>query len=86
MFQSIGPLVGGLSAGGAFIIWGLSPLYWRLLVEVPPFEIILHRIVWSLALLLPLVLISGQTRSLVRVFRRPRMLLLLSLTAVLVAA
>jgi len=86
MFQSIGPLVGGLSAAGAFIIWGLSPLYWRLLVEVPPFEIILHRIVWSLALLLPLVLISGQTRDLVRVFRRPRMLLLLSLTALLVAA
>ncbi len=86
MFQSIGPLVGGLSAAGAFIIWGLSPLYWRLLVEVPPFEIILHRIVWSLALLLPLVLISGQTRDLIRVFRRPRMLLLLSLTALLVAA
>ena len=86
MFQNLGPLAGGLCAGGAFLIWGLSPLYWRLLVAVPPLEIILHRIVWSLALLLPLVWISGQTRDLARIFRRPRMLLLLFLTALLVAA
>jgi chloramphenicol-sensitive protein RarD len=86
MFQNVGGLAGGLCAGGAFLIWGLSPLYWRLLMAVPPFEIILHRIVWSLALLLPLVLISGQTRDLARVLRRPRMLLLLCLTALLVAA
>jgi chloramphenicol-sensitive protein RarD len=86
MFRNMDPLAGGLCAGGAFLIWGLSPLYWRLLAEVPPFEIILHRIVWSLALLLPLILISGQARDLARVFRRPRMLLLLCLTAVLVAA
>lgn len=86
MFQNTGALAGGLCAGGAFLIWGLSPLYWRLLLEVPPFEIILHRIVWSLALLLPLVLISGQARDLSRVFRRPRLLLLLCLTALLVAA
>jgi len=86
MFRNIEPLAGGLCAGGAFLIWGLSPLYWRLLAEVPPFEIILHRIVWSLALLLPLVWISGQTRDLGRIFRRPRMLLLLFLTALLVAA
>jgi chloramphenicol-sensitive protein RarD len=86
MFQNPGTLAGGLCAGGAFLIWGLSPLYWRLLMAVPPFEIILHRIVWSLALLLPLVLISGQARDLARVLRRPRMLLLLCFTALLVAA
>jgi len=85
MFQNLGPLAGGLCAGAAFLIWGLSPLYWRLLVAVPPLEIILHRIVWSLALLLPLVWISGQTRDLARIFRRPRMLLLF-VTALLVAA
>lgn len=86
MFQNAEVLAGGLCAGGAFLIWGLSPLYWRMLTAVPPFEIILHRIVWSLALLLPLVLISGQARDLAGVLWRPRLLLLLCLTALLVAA
>jgi len=85
MFQGSTPLAGGLHAGGAFLIWGLSPLYWRILTDVPPFEIILHRIVWSLALLLPLVLLAGQTGDLIHLFARPRMLLLLCLTSLLVA-
>lgn len=85
-FQQIGPVAGGLCAGGAFLIWGLSPLYWRLLAGVAPFEIILHRIVWSLALLLPLVLLAGQARDLYRAIAAPRMLALLSATSLLVAA
>ncbi|HVJ38233.1 MAG TPA: EamA family transporter RarD, partial [Stenotrophomonas sp.] len=32
---------------GAFVIWGLFPLYWHLLKAVPSPLIIAHRIVWS---------------------------------------
>ena len=28
MFQNLGPLAGGLCAGAAFLIWGLSPSIW----------------------------------------------------------
>ena len=38
---------GLLYALGAFGLWGLSPLYWRLLNHVPAHEILMHRIVWS---------------------------------------
>jgi chloramphenicol-sensitive protein RarD len=34
------------SAVFAFIAWGLFPLYWRLLVQVPPLQITAHRVVW----------------------------------------
>jgi len=34
-------------AVGAFGLWGLSPLYWRLLAHVPAPEILMHRIAWS---------------------------------------
>lgn len=34
-------------AVGAFGLWGLSPLYWRLLHHVPAHEILMHRIAWS---------------------------------------
>lgn len=32
---------------GACSIWGLSPIYYKLLVEVPPLELLAHRTIWS---------------------------------------
>src|SRR5690606_14056017 len=32
---------------GAYIFWGIFPLYWKLLDDVPPLEILAHRILWS---------------------------------------
>jgi chloramphenicol-sensitive protein RarD len=38
----------GLLAGlGAFVAWGLLPIYWKGLGQVPALEILCHRIVWS---------------------------------------
>jgi chloramphenicol-sensitive protein RarD len=38
----------GLVAGlAAFLAWGLLPIYWKALGQVPPLEILCHRIVWS---------------------------------------
>ncbi|HEV2999519.1 MAG TPA: EamA family transporter RarD [Solirubrobacteraceae bacterium] len=42
----------GLAAGvGAYLLWGLFPLYWPLLAPAGPVEILAHRIVWSLLFL-----------------------------------
>ncbi len=38
------------ATAGSFFIWGLFPLYWRLLSAVPPTQIMAHRIVWCAAL------------------------------------
>ncbi len=73
-------------AASAFSIWGLSPLYWKLIAEVPPVEIILHRIVWSLVALLPLVVASGRNDDLKRALMQPRILTLMGVTSLLVAA
>ncbi|NWH07237.1 MAG: EamA family transporter RarD [Alphaproteobacteria bacterium] len=40
---------GILYAAGAYVIWGLIPLYWRLLPHVPPFELTVHRVFWCAA-------------------------------------
>ncbi len=40
---------GAVFAASAFLIWGLSPLYWRLLLPVPALELVAHRVVWALA-------------------------------------
>lgn len=43
----------GLAASfGAFFLWGLFPLYWKQLADVPPIEIMAHRLLWCLVFVL----------------------------------
>ncbi|MDJ0720567.1 MAG: hypothetical protein QNJ04_03010 [Desulfobacterales bacterium] len=51
------PLAGVTYAGASFLIWGLSPIYWKALAAVPAFEILMHRMIWSFLFLTPLVLL-----------------------------
>ena len=44
-------LPGVLSAGLAFTLWGIFPIYLKLLHSVPPLEILSHRVVWSVVFL-----------------------------------
>ena len=51
----------GIIAGlGAFILWGVFPLYWKLLFIVPAYEILSHRIVWSLIFLIIIVAFTNR--------------------------
>jgi chloramphenicol-sensitive protein RarD len=77
---------GALFAFLAFLIWGLSPIYWKALDEVGAFEIILHRILWSFAFLMPLVLIGRQWTQLKNAIRSPKIIVILLITSVLVGA
>ena len=36
----------------AYLIWGTMPLYWYLLSDITPYEIVAHRILWSAVLML----------------------------------
>jgi len=44
-------LVGGLLALAAFLWWGLCPLYFHALADVPALEVLAHRVAWSVVLL-----------------------------------
>ena len=46
--------------------WGLFPLYWSLLNRVPALEVLLHRMLWSMPVLLLLVMASARRRSQVK--------------------
>lgn len=47
---------GGLLLGlGAYTFWGVLPLYFRLLKSVPAIEVLAHRVIWSLVLLMVVV-------------------------------
>jgi chloramphenicol-sensitive protein RarD len=77
---------GILYAAGAFIIWGLLPLYWHALDALPPLEILSHRIVW--ALLVTLILVALRRTGwawLTQALRTPRTLLTFGLSALLLS-
>src|SRR5438552_4305547 len=42
----------------AYSFWGFLPIYFKLLAGVPPFDIVAHRILWSLPFLALLILLS----------------------------
>ena len=51
---------GALAACGAYLLWGLVPLYWTRLHGIPALELIAHRFVWSLVVLLALTARQGE--------------------------
>ncbi len=42
---------------GAYVTWGLFPIYWKWLHHVPALQLIGHRILWSFVMLFVVILI-----------------------------
>ena len=70
----------------AFLIWGLFPLYFKALHEVPPVQILAHRMVWSLVFLCAVLTVRRQWQWLPDVLRRPRVVATFTLSALLLSA
>lgn len=79
-------LAGILSAGAAFTLWGVFPVYLRLLKQVPAPEILSHRVVWSVVLLLLILAVRRQWQWLTAVRRRPAIALAFAGSALLLGA
>lgn len=55
---------GPAAAVSAYILWGVLPVYWKSLAAVPAYEILCHRMVWSLVFTLGLIALMGRFNSL----------------------
>ncbi|MGB2839187.1 MAG: EamA family transporter RarD [Actinomycetes bacterium] len=75
-------LIYGLSA---YLLWGLFPLYFPLLDPTPPIEILAHRIVWSLLVLVVVVLVARRWSWIKPLLHDRRRMLLLPAAAVTIA-
>jgi chloramphenicol-sensitive protein RarD len=58
---------GYLAAFTAYLFWGLSPIYWKIIASVPAIEIVSLRIIWAVPFLL-LVLFRRRDFSVIRLF------------------
>lgn len=76
---------GVLAAAGAYICWGLLPLYWKQLQAVPALEILAHRMTWSLVFVVLLLALRRQWAWLRTTFANRRILLTYTISALLLA-
>jgi chloramphenicol-sensitive protein RarD len=80
------PTRSGLLAGvGAYVLWGVLPLYFPLLQPAGAVEIVAHRVIWSLVFCVALLAVTRTWGAFVGTLRNRRTLGLLTLAAVLLA-
>jgi len=79
------PASGPLFALGAFLSWGLGPVYFRAIASVPAWEVLVHRVVWTLVLLLPAAVALRRLPVAARALREPRTLRALFASTSLIA-
>jgi chloramphenicol-sensitive protein RarD len=70
----------------AYVSWGLFPLYFRLLKDIPPFDIVLHRLLWSCLFLLLVLAARRRWAWLGRALRQPLILRNFLCSALLISA
>ncbi len=77
---------GIIMAISAYIFWGLHPIYWKLLKNVPSVEILSHRILWSLIFFIIIISFRKEWKDLKNKLKNNNNKLLLFLPAFLIGS
>jgi chloramphenicol-sensitive protein RarD len=67
----------------AYLMWGVFPIYWKLLSNVAPPEILVNRIIWSLIFLVVIAILRQNWQWVTRLFHEPKKLVWIAIAAVL---
>lgn len=80
--QYISGLIFGTSA---FLLWGLLPIYWKLVDDVSPYLVFAHRAFWSFLFMTILLSINKRIPELKKALLSPKTLIITSLSAILIS-
>ncbi|MGO1118507.1 EamA family transporter RarD [Rhodovibrionaceae bacterium A322] len=80
-----GPALGLIYALLAYFLWGISPLYFKQLSELPAVEFVAHRIFWSVILLVVIISLGRNWSAVRQVIRNKRALAWLCVTTALIS-
>lgn len=69
-----------------FMMWGLFPIYFKLLENVPAIEVLAHRVVWSLLFLFMIIAYRKRIKNIIRYTGNKKLMRALFLTGVLIAS
>ncbi|MCY7295711.1 EamA family transporter RarD [Alteromonas sp. a30] len=76
---------GVLFALGAYLSWGVAPLYFKALGNIPAPDILTHRVVWSVLVLVLFLFVAKQWGKVRAALRSKKIMLILAASAVLLA-
>ena len=76
---------GVLYGVAAYLMWGFFPIYFKALQVVPSLQIMFHRVIWSFLFVALLIIMRRDWPRLKVSLRKPRILLVYTLTAGLLA-
>lgn len=76
---------GIIYAAAAYVMWGLLPLYWKLLKSIPPEQILAHRIIWSFLFSLVFLAVWKRGGALRQALSNRKTLLAVSVCGVLIS-
>lgn len=69
----------------AYALWGILPLYWSWLKEIPSGEILAHRIFWSFLFVLCVLIASKRMGQFKAVFSSPKQLFAVLLSSIIIS-
>jgi chloramphenicol-sensitive protein RarD len=70
----------------AYAVWGLFPIYFKQVAQVPALEVVLHRTVWSLLFVLGVLVVLKRWAWMRAVLRQPKVLGAFALSALLLSS
>jgi chloramphenicol-sensitive protein RarD len=76
---------GVISALIAYLVWGVLPVYFKLVGTVAPLEVLAHRVIWAVPFGAVIILARRQRGDVWRALTHPRMLAFLTISAVMIA-
>jgi len=79
------PLDGFAFALGAFLLWGILPFYLKAVAHIPAWEVVTHRVVWSLPVALLIVIAMKRGADVRHALGDRRLLTFAALTAALIS-
>ena len=83
--QQANAKIGVLFAISAYAMWGVAPVYFKLLSDVPAAETLMHRVVWSVAILIVLVVSTKQVSQVITAIRDSKVMKILFVSGLLLA-
>jgi chloramphenicol-sensitive protein RarD len=57
--------------GTAFVLWGLLPLYWKLVSAISPYQIFAQRVVWSLIFVVVIIALKNGLGTFISLVKKP---------------
>ncbi|MBH89409.1 MAG: protein RarD [Magnetovibrio sp.] len=78
-------LTGASAAVVAFSLWGAIPIYFKSVSHIPAFEILAHRVVWTVVFLGIIIILKGSLGNVFSVFKNKKLFLTLIVSSFLIS-